>query len=549
MNTLYRASARFRPLAVAGVMLMLPTAHAQSLPVDPANPQSPAQRIEGYYDQRVTPVPQAPEPDPVQEAAAPDADAPPASDASVTFVLNDLRFGPTGLLPPDTLEGIAARHRGRTVSMADLQGIVDEVNAAYVEAGISTARALLSAQAIRDGVVQIDLIEGRLGELRIVGDDHTPERFVRRRVQQQPGDLVDAQALRDDLVRINRTTDLQARALLQPGETPGLTDIAIQIEAPSRRSWGVFVDNAGVESTGRERVGAQGQFWGLLGANDLLAGSLAWAEGGLEGRIGYSAIVNRRNGRLGATISRNQINIIDGAYADLDITGQSTSYGIDYRHPFVATQRWLLIGSGAIARVSSETEIEGELISDTASDMGTLALMVSYRAPGREISLSQAVSRVSIDEPLRSTDSFSIAPGQLTWMQRLGESGLLTRSTVGWQFAASDFVPSGNLFQLGGVGTVRGYERGVIGGPRGYYANIELHRPYRERHDVYLFADYGKVKADFPAQTTILGAGIGLSGQWGRRLSYSLDLGHAFDRVTGDQDSVRADFRIASTWQ
>lgn len=534
------------PLILAGAATTAPL-YAQSVQPDPANPLSPAQRIEGYYERRAPTGTGAPSGDPVVDARATAKPLP--QDASVTFRLNDVRFGPSSFLSTETLAAIAAPYRGREVGMDDLQRLLDAVNAAYAAQGVSTAQAVLSPQAVVGGVVQVDLVEGRLGELRIVGAEHAPEGFVRRRVRQAPGEPVDAQRLRDDLVYLNRTTDLRARALMQPGQAPGLTDIAIQLESPSRRSFGVFVDNAGVESTGRERLGAQGQFWGLLGANDLLAGSLAWAEGGLEGRIGYSGIVNRRNGRLGASISRNQINIVDGAYRDLDITGESTSYAIDYRHPFVATQRWLLVGSTSVARASSTSDISDERVSETDSDLATVALSTGFRAPGVEINLTQALSRVAIDEPLRDTDSFTIAPGTLSWLQQLGRSGLLTRTTLGWQYASSDFVPSGNLFQLGGVGTVRGYERGVLAGPRGWYANVELHRPYRERHDVYLFADYGRVSADFPARKDIMGVGIGLSGQWMRGLSYSLDIGHALDRVTGDQDSVRADFRIAMGWE
>lgn len=534
------------PLILAGAT-SAGSVFAQSVPQDPANPLSPAQRIDGYYERRAASGPTAPERDPLEDASRSGPRL--HSDVPVVFPLNDVRFGPSSFLSAETLEAIAARYRGREVGMDDLQRLLDDVNAAYAAQGVSTAQAVLSPQAVQGGVVQVDLVEGRLGELRIVGADHAPDGFVRARIRQASGEPVDAQRLRDDLVHLNRTTDLRARALMQPGQAPGLTDIAIQLEAPSRRGFGVFVDNAGVESTGRERLGAQGQVWGLLGRNDLLAGSLAWARGGIEGRIGYSGIVNRRNGRLGASISRNQINIIDGAYADLDITGESTSYAIDYRHPFVATQRWLLVGSTSLAKASSTTDISGARISETDSDLATLALSAGYRAPGMEISLVQALSRVEIDEPLRDTDSFTIAPGTLSWLQQLGSSGLLTRTTLGWQYASSDFVPSGNLFQLGGVGTVRGYERGVLAGPRGIYANLELHRPYRERHDVYLFADYGRIDADLPARTDIMGVGIGLSGQWMRGLSYSLDIGHALDRVTGDQDSVRADFRIAMGWE
>lgn len=532
--------------ALLGLLLLSPAGHGQNLPPDPASPQAPAQRIDDYYQRQSSPVPDAAESDPLAEAQAPAGQTLPGSD--VRFVLSEVHFSESELLSAAELEDISSQFVGREVGMPDLQQLLDAVNAAYQARGINTARAVLSAQAIDDGVVRVQLIEGRLGELRIVGEAHAPERFVRRRVSQQPGELVDAQRLRDDLVYLNRTTDVRARALMQAGKVPGETDIAVELETPSRTGFGVFVDNSGVESTGRERIGVQGQAWGLLGISDLLAGSVAWAKGGLEGRIGYSGIVNRRNGRLGLNVSRNQINIIDGAYQDLDITGESTSYGLDFRQPFIANQRWLLQGSAAVARVSSSTDISDERISETDSDMATIALLLAFRGEGREISLTQAISRVSIDEPLRDESSFTSAPGSFSWTQRLGQTGLVTRSHLGWQYASSDYVPSGNLFQIGGVGTVRGYERGVLGGARGYYANLELHRPYRGTHDVYAFVDYGKVEADFPDETSILGAGVGFAGQWARRFAYSFDIGHAFDKVTGEQDTVRIDFRLTATW-
>src|SRR5690606_6401975 len=116
-------------------------------------------------------------------------------------------------------------------------------------------------------------------------------------------------------------------------------------------------DNSGVESTGRERYGVQGQFWGLASINDLLAGSVAYSRGGLEGRVSYSGIINKRNGRLGVNVSRNQINIIDGAYRDLDITGESTNYGLDFTQPWIANPHWLLSTVASIGRSNSISEI------------------------------------------------------------------------------------------------------------------------------------------------------------------------------------------------
>ncbi len=214
----------------------------------------------------------------------------------------------------------------------------------------------------------------------------------------------------------------------------------------------------------------------------------------------------------------------------------------------MATQTWLLSGVASYARSSSSTDISGERIADTTSNLATLGLAVGYRGEGRELSASASVSRVDTDEPLRDTTKFTIANGTLNWLQRFGQSRFLYRANLGFQYSSSDFVPSGNLFQLGGVGSVRGYERGVLAGPRGQFVNLELHRPYGQRQDVYVFADWGSVQNDFPKSASIKGAGLGVTGLVWKRLSYTLDLSHPLQTIVARQDAVRADFRITANW-
>ena len=132
--------------------------------------------------------------------------------------------------------------------------------------------------------------------------------------------------------------------------------------------------------------------------------------------------------------------------------------------------------------------------------------------------------------------------------QRIGKSRFLYRAQLGWQFSGGDFLPSANLFQVGGVGSVRGYVRGALSGTKGYYLNLELHRPYRQTHDMYVFYDRGDVRGDFPASATISSIGLGFNGSFARRYTYSLDIGHPLDNVLRDQDSVRADFRLGVQW-
>lgn len=534
----------YRGMLLIGSALLPCMASAQSTT---ASEGQTSQRIDDYYEQRQPLQPRQAVVDPVQQEA-PVSDGPALADAGTRLQLKKIRFSPSVLLPAETLDAIRARYQGREVSLEELNKMVAEVNAAYAAQGITTAKALLGEQSVEDGVVEVTLLEGRLGQLQVTGEGKVPVHFIEKRVHQPVGEVVQVTRLREDLVYLNRTSDLQVRALLRPGAAAGQTDIVLMAETPDRGNWGGFVDNSGVETTGRERYGVQGQFWGLASINDLLSGSVAYSRGGLEGRISYSGILNQRNGRLGVSVSRNQINIIDGAYRDLEITGESTNYGLDYTQPWVANQHWLFSTVASIARSNSTSDIAGVQVSEIDSTIMTLGLSTGYRNAGYDWTFYQGVSRIQADEPLAKGRNFTTANGSTSFTQRIGSSGFLYRAQLGWQFTSGDFLPSSNLFQVGGIGSVRGYVRGALSGVRGYFGSVELHRPYRQAHDVYVFFDHGDVRGDFPTAASISSVGVGLNGLFAKRYSYSLDLGHPLDEVLNDQDSVRADFRISARW-
>ncbi len=535
----------YRGVLLIGSVLLPCIASAQSTTA--AEGQAAAQRIDGYYEQRQPLQPRKPVVDPVQQET-PATQTPAAKQVDARFALKEIHFSPSELLTHETLDAIRARYQGREVSLTELNEMVAEVNAAYAAQGITTAKALLPEQSIEGGRVEVTLLEGKLGQLEVTGEGKVPVRFIEKRIHQPVGEVVQTNRLRDDLVYLNRTSDLQVRALLRPGGTAGQTDIVLLTETPGRGNWGLFVDNSGVESTGRERYGVQGQFWGLASINDLLSGSVAYSRGGLEGRIAYSGIINKRNGRLGVNVSRNQINIIDGAYRALDITGESTNYGLDFTQPWIANQHWLLSTVASIGRSNSISEIADVRVSEIDSTVMTLGLNAGYRNDGYDWTFYQGVSRIQTDETLAEGRNFTTANGNTSWTQRIGGSGFLYRAQLGWQFTSGDFLPSSNLFQVGGIGSVRGYVRGALSGVKGYFGSVELHRPYRGAHDVYVFFDHGDVRGDFPTSASISSVGLGLNGQVFKRYSYSLDLGHPLDDVLKDQDSVRADFRISARW-
>lgn len=219
---------------LAGLGLLGGTAMAQT---SPATLQTPQQRIQDYYQQRQQPEREVQE-DPLK-SQLPAIDDSSKAVSSVRFELKGVRFSTSTLLPTAALDDVANRYVGQTVGMAELSKMIDEINALYTAQQITTAQAMLSAQRIDQGIVHVNLIEGRLGKISVAGEGRVPEKFVRKRVHQKEGDVVDDDQLRDDLIFLNRTTDMTVRAVLMPGHGVGETDILVQADVPNPELCGV----------------------------------------------------------------------------------------------------------------------------------------------------------------------------------------------------------------------------------------------------------------------------------------------------------------------
>lgn len=93
-------------------------------------------------------------------------------------MVREIRFTPSELLSPEELAAIANEFQGRELSLADLQQVAARVNELYREKGIVTAQAVIPPQDVSTGIVTVRLVEGRLGKIRIEGNESTNESYM-----------------------------------------------------------------------------------------------------------------------------------------------------------------------------------------------------------------------------------------------------------------------------------------------------------------------------------------------------------------------------------
>jgi len=441
--------------------------------------------------------------------------APHLKGKGASFLLQGVTFDPSKFLAPGDLDAIVKPYIGHTVDFSDLAAILDKINGLYKDRGQITARAILPPQKIMHGVVHIALVEGKVAKIAVTGNTLTSSDFVRDRITLRPGEVVDEPELARQVVYFNRTNDAQVRALLKPGAAFGETDIDLLVTDPPANVTTLFVDNEGVDSSGRGEGGAFYRHSDLLMDDDRLTFYGTVSGGGFDGSATYALPVDTSGDRVSFNYDRNHINIINGPFSALAIAGHGQTGSVGVTHPLVATDEWLVTSSLTGLVDTSHTSEPAGAVTDVTTWRAVAGFSATYIGSGLLVSVSPNVAYASSDNGILNTRrSIAIFSGTGAAVADLG-SGWSAHFLATGQYTPQSLMPPDLLFQAGGPTSVRGYEAGLFAGDSGYYLNAELHDDIIKLEngpvDVYAFGDNGSVFSTHPAVRTLTSVGAGTS--------------------------------------
>ncbi|NGX51341.1 MAG: Heme/hemopexin transporter protein HuxB [Chlamydiae bacterium] len=154
------------------------------------------------------------------------------------------------------------------------QGILDlksEIILYYRRWGRPMVTLEIPVQKITDGVLQIIVIEGRLGEVKVEGNKYFKEETLRNYIRLKEGEVIDSNILITDVEWINRNPFRQVDVVYAPGEIAGTTDI--RLLTLDRRPWRVYagVDNTGYDETDNTRIFAGANWGNAFGIDHILS--------------------------------------------------------------------------------------------------------------------------------------------------------------------------------------------------------------------------------------------------------------------------------------
>jgi hemolysin activation/secretion protein len=398
--------------------------------------------------------------------------APAAGPASQTknIPVKGFLFDASAILSAEEIRAVLAPYEGKTLSLVDLMEAVAGLNKLYESKEMPTARAFLPPQEISDGMVKIRLVEARLGEYKLGEFKQITPDFVRNRLSLSSGDLMSVSKLENDLIRFNRLHDVQLRASVQPGKDIGTTDVQLEAAEPKRFQYSLFADNAGSYSVGEERLGFAARVIGLTGRGDSLFFYAIKAEGSDSYFLSYSVPLTSTDLKLDVSYSQGDIDVVDGAFVPLNISGASRDLTIGLSMPVVVEERRLLNVYGRLSARETVNEFGGV----TQQDLDLMVLNLGM-SDERQYEDSTWTYDINLNQGLQDFGgeaSFFALRANAAWLGRFGSrSQTILRGRL--QFSPTELLPSSELFQIGGSASVRGYSEGLLSGRSGYVLSAE----------------------------------------------------------------------------
>ena len=474
------------------------------------------------------------------------------ADTEIHFELKKVEWNPSAILTQEELQAVTDAYIGRQITAKDLLEMTDKITALYREKGYMTCGAVLNRR-IHDGVAKVRLVEGRTENVSVSGNRSTRENYITGRLGLKPGEIANIAKLNKDLRWFHGTNDIQLRVVIKPGAAEGTTDYEIIALEPQNQTVTLYLDNDGYDNSGRWRQGIFYAMRSLSGYRDALRGSFIRSQGTKAWTMGYSIPLSQRGMRLELNYSGNRTKITNGELKNLGVRGKAQSFSLNWRVPFYITAHSRHETGLQYIYQTSKTDWGYGSVSWTDDKINRVIPYVSFTHYGNSSVFYHKHSfvfakRRDIDG---NSDSANLYRLSSFWQKRYG-GGQFWQARLEGQWSSEDNLASSDRFFIGGVTSVRGYEEGFIGGPKGMTANLEYHVPLDKarRFSLFPFVDWGTISGVTGMEhRTLLSAGLGLEARY-KQLYSTVSVGFPIkkDFYETSVDSTRVDFSLSATF-
>ncbi len=506
-----------RPVWAAGVVWLSVALMAIAGSSSPARAQAPFGEPTGRPGERPPLQREEPQPPPPPVQILPPLPPPPPPEVAplpaVRVFVREIRVVGSTVFPPDELATVIAPYVNRDVTAEDLEALRLALTRLYVNKGYVNSGAILPDQAVTEGVITFQIIEGALTDIEVEGNRWFRAGYLRRRLALGAGPPLNLNTLQQQLQLLLEDPRLRRlNAELKPGVKPGESVLDVRVEERVPYRLALEFNNFQSPSVGAERGIVTVEHQNLTGNGDILTLQYGRSEG-LNPLLDfkYSIPFTAWDTTLSLEYRKNTFAVVEAPFADLKIESDSTIYSITLRQPVYRTLSdevaLELIGE----RLSDQTSLLGQPFNlSPGAQKGESVVTViraaqhwAHRTQNQVIAVRSRFS-VGIDELGATTNHHTVPDGrffawlgQFQWARRvpLLDTHLIFRTDL--QLAGRPLLVLEQI-AVGGRYSVRGYRENTLVRDNAFLTSLEGRVPlvrnsrWAEFLELAPFVDYGR---------------------------------------------------------
>ena len=505
--------------------------------------------------------------------------------AQAKFAITGYKVLGNTLLDPNRLGPITQAHTGPQSDFETIQQAIEALEKAFVSAGFGSVRVEVPEQTLESGVVTLQVVEGKLGEVLVEDNPLFDAANLRRSLPAlRAGETTNTDALNRNLVLANDSSAKNTSVTFKRNTNTGLSDAIVKVTAEDPERWLALLDNTGSESTGKYRMGLVYQHANLFNRDhavslQLMSSPGHWSQVGILG-LGYRIPLYELGGAVDlsasySTVDSGKVTQPAGG-PDLAISGGGRTFGAKYTHYLGGGANWQHRVSAGLDRreFGNSVTLTGVGGGSLVPDLSTTPLSLGYQGNWRDVERDFSVTLTAsknlpdlINPANGSTADFNLPGGRagaiadfsalkysLSYTERWASQWSL-RAVVSGQ-NSRDLLIAAEQFGGGGNDSVRGYGEREIAGDQGLRLGLELWAAPVEAGSWRLvplaFIDGAQVSRNQPAageipEQVIASTGLGLRAAWGRSMSVRVDWGHALRNTAGGTGTQAGAQRLHAT--
>lgn len=473
----------------------------------------------------------------------------------VAFRVKTIWITGNTLFDTGTLHALVANMEGKDLTLTHLDELASRITDFYHSHGYPLSRAIIPAQVIRDGVVNIQIIEARFGKVSVLNSSRVKDSLLEATLAPLGGGAVVSQEAMDRaLLLLSDIPGVAVNATLKSGEVAGTSDMLVDAVPEPSVTGTTALDNYGNRYTGRTRLGGTMNLVDPLRYGDVLSFSgLSSGSGMNYGRASYESLINGEGMRLGCAYSALHY-ILGGPLANLNGNGTAQVESVWVKHPIVRSTEVNVYGQIEFDRTNLQDNLNNNAIQ-TVRHLDDWTASVSGDSRDTLMSggintwnLAETSGQVGFDNGAAQLADAATAKIQglftkwnanLSRLQTINENNGLYLSFSG-QWANTNLDPSQQMI-AGGPYTVRAYDMAVLSSDTGYLGTVEfrhqLGQVYQGQWQAVAFVDSAHVTINRNVwvnginSATLSGAGVGLNwtgpDQWSARTYIATPVGSA----------------------